>query len=339
MAGSRTLVLLLGAFTLSACSPYVYSQEIAGFGSGVDAVVASYRSGQQAVDAIAVQQRQAAEAAARTRLRLLPGCDQTDPSGTPPRLPDCAVVAFGATTVAAPAALQRNLADAAPAFDALQAYAAALTAVTAAPDGTALNQATQSLITVAGGMAGSIAKLKRKVPPDAPLIAPVGDLIGQAITLLLDQQRLAALRSTVPVVDPYVQVLGQTVRAALADIRAQQVLQLGSALRGDAEPLEVPAVARLSVADYQSKLAVLQARVAAFNQARTADPTATIDAMVNAHHQLALALHANTGQGAAVLRSVQAFVSAAETLKVAIGVPAAAPARSPTPPANKTARN
>jgi len=38
------------------------------------------------------------------------------------------------------------------------------------------------------------------------------------------------------------------------------------------------------VADYQSRRRLLQTRIAAFNEARTADPDATVAAMVKAHH-------------------------------------------------------
>jgi hypothetical protein len=333
MATSGALALLLvGSVGLSACSPYVYNQEITGFSNGVDTVAASYQSGQQAVDTIVTQRQQAADATARTRLLLLPGCDQTDPSGTPPKLPDCAIVAWSATAAPPPTVVQKDLADAAPAFDALKAYAASLTAVTAAADETALRQASQSLTTAANGLAGTVAKLAPAASPAGGFVTPVGGVISQGITLYLDQRRLAVLRSTVPAVDPDVQVLGQTVQAALLDIRAQQLLQLGTDLRSDAEPLEVAAASKLSPADYQSKLAALQVRIAAFNQARAADPTGTVAAMVSAHHQLAAALEANSGQQMAVLAAVQTFVTAAGQFKTAV---VAADKAAPASPARK----
>jgi hypothetical protein len=332
----RTLVLLLGAATLSACSPYVYDREIAGFSAGVDAVVASYQGGRQAVDTAIVERQLAADATARTRLLLLPGCDQTDPSGTPPRLPDCAVVPFDAKAAPAPTAVQLDLADAAPAFNALKVYAAALTAVTSASDEAALNQATRSLTGAVAAAVGTAATLQPKAAPVAALVEPVGGLLGQGIALWLDQRRLAALRRMVPVMDPEAQVLGQTVWAALADIRAQRSLQLGAEVRGAAEPLEGQAVSKLSPPDYQSKRTALEARIAAFNQARAADPAATVATLVDAHHQLAQALLANVGQGAAVLARVQAFVIAAETLKTAIGAPAIATAKATAPAAPTT---
>ncbi len=321
-------VLLLSI--LAACSPYVYPQEIAGFGTGVDAVVAGYQTGRQAVDSIVAQQQEAADAAVRARLLLLPGCNQMDPVGTSPRLPDCAVVAFGATASPGPTAAQQALADAAPAFDALKAYAAALTAVTAAGDETKLNQATQTLTTAAGGMIREIGKVRPAAAPTRALDAPAGDLFGMGLTLWLDQRRLAVLRRTVPEADPSVQQLGQTVEAALADIRAQQVRQLGSLLRSDAEAFEVAAVSLLSMTDYRDRRAVLEAAVATFNQARAADPAATVAKMLTAHRQLAQALRGDTGQAAAVQSEVQSFIAAAENLKDAIGTAPTTPVKRPS---------
>jgi len=63
-----------------------------------------------------VEQQQAADTKARTRLSLLPGCTQRETSGTPPKRPDCAVVPFGATAAPAPTLVRQALKVAAPAF-------------------------------------------------------------------------------------------------------------------------------------------------------------------------------------------------------------------------------
>jgi hypothetical protein len=330
-AMTRSWMPVLIMSTLAACSPYVYPQEIAGFGTGVDAVVAGYRTGRQAVDGIVAQQQGAADAAVRARLLLLPGCDQMDPVGSPPRLPDCAVVAFDARANLGPTAAQRALADAAPAFDALKAYAEALTAVTLAGDDTKLNHATQALTTAAGGVVRDIGKARPATAPASALVSPVGGLFGMGLTLWLDQRRLAVLRRTVPEADPSVQQLGQTVEAALADIRAQQVLQLGSLLRSDAEVFEVAEVSQLDVADYRDRRVMLESAVAAFKQARSADPAATVAKMLSAHRQLAQALQADTGQAAAMLSDVHSFIEAAEALKNAIEAAPTTPVKRPSP--------
>ncbi len=167
------------------------------------------------------------------------------------------------------------------------------------------------------------------------LVGPAGTSLGQGIGSWLDQRRLAALRNTVPAMDPDVQVLGRTAQAALADIRAQQLLQLGRDLRSDAVPFEVPAVSKLSVTDYQIRRAKLEASIAAFNQARFADPAAAITAMVNAHRQLTLALRGNAGQATAALTGVQGFVAAAEKLRAALAAPVSATAKTPEPAGKK----
>ena len=324
------------SLAVSACSPYVYTQEIGGFGNGVSAVVASYQAGRQAVDAIAMQQRDATFAAGRTRLMLLPGCDQTAPTGTPPKLPDCAIVAFAASPPPPPNPVQAALAAAAPAFDALKSYAAALAAVTSASDETALTQASQTLTSAANGFVTALAKVAPHAASAKGAIGPAGGWLGQGIEFYLGQRRLAVLRSTVPAMDPAVNELGQVVSAALLDIWQQELLQLGPAMRRAAEPLEETSVSKLSAADYQVKLSALESEVAAYTQLRAADPTATARAMVAAHHQLAQALIADNGPDQAVLAAVQAFAASAGQLKASFAM---APADGGASKTHTTARN
>lgn len=333
----HTLTPLGILIAVSACSPYLYTQEINGFSNGVNAVAASYQAGRESIDAAAAQQRNARLAAGRTRLMLLPGCDRIAPTGTPPRLPECAIVTFGASSVPPPNAVQKALAGAAPAFDALKSYVAALLAVTSANDQTTLNQATQSLTAAAGGMATAVGKLAPQAAPGNAFVGPSGELLGQGIEFYLDQRRLAALRTTVPAADPAVNGLGQVVSAALVDIWQQQLRQLGPAMRRATEQLEVPSVNRLAIADYQAKLSMLEARVAAYTQARAADPTATAKALVAAHHRLAQALMSNTGQDQAVIGAIRAFAVSAGKLKTSFESATAAPSRAPAAMPKRTA--
>lgn len=331
--GGRTVrrrwivVALLGPVVLSGCSPYVHDQEIEQFSNGVNAVVSSYQTGRRAVDTIVAERQRTGDAAARRPLLLLPGCDQMDAGGVPPTLPACAVAASGAT--AAPTPVQKHLADAAPAFNALKAYAGALTAVTTAADETALNQATQGLTSAESGLIGAVAEVAPAAAAANSGITALGNVMGRSIALYLDQRRYAALRSTVPAMDHFVQALGRTVEAALSSIRAQQLLALGSVLRGDAERFAPAAVGRLDVGDYQSGRVTLETEVAAFDQARAADPAASVTAMIEAHHQLALALQANAGQGTAVASAVATFELAAEKLEVAVAAGSRATAEPP----------
>jgi len=331
MLHCHTSKLLWIVLAVSACSPYVYSQDISEFGNGVNAVSASYQAGLQSVDAIAAQQRDLRFAADRTRLILLPGCDQIGPTGKPPRLPDCAIVTFGASSPPPPNAVQKALTGAASAFDALKSYAAALTALTAANDETALSQAAQTLTSAAAGLATAVTKAAPQAAFAKSFVGPAGGLLGQGIEAYLDQRRLAVLRNTVPAADPVVNDLGQVVAAALLDIRQQQLRQLGPAMREAAEPLEMPSVQQLSAADYRTKLSALEVWVAAYTQARAVDPAAAAEAMIAAHHQLAQALMSNDDQNQAVLAAVDTFAASATQLKAAFQSVSAATSASTTP--------
>lgn len=116
--------------------------------------------------------------------------------------------------------------------------------------------------------------------PDRALVVSGGSLVSQGLAFYLDQRRLAVLRGTVPKVDPDVQVLGRAIQAALLTIQLQQLRQLDRDLLCNSEPLEAATVGQLSEADYQSKCAALEYEMTAFNQARAADPAATVTAMV-----------------------------------------------------------
>jgi hypothetical protein len=310
--------MLLGPIGVSACSPYVYSPEIDRFSNGVNALVSSYQTGERAVDAIIAGRQNAADAAARRRLLLLPGCDQMDPRGKPPTLPACAVVPFGAAANPAPTQVQKHLADAAPAFGALKAYASALTAVITAADETALNQAAEGMTSAGSNLVGAVAKVAPATAVAKSSVTALGDLMGRGIALYLDQRRYAVLRRAVPVMDPYVQALGQTVQATLSSIRAQQLVQLGSVLRGDAEQFAPAAVRKLSPGEYQSKRTALDAEVTAFNQARAADPAATVTTMISAHRDLMRALQDGGRQATGVATATETFAASAEKLEIAV---------------------
>lgn len=304
--------------SLTACSPYVYNQEITRFGTGVMALAASYQTGRQAVDASVFQQQQAGYLASRTRLHLLDGCLAMDPGGTPPVLPACMVVPPDVTVAPAPSPRQQALIDAAPSFAALQTYADALSAVTNAADSATLTQATQSLTAAVGSLAGAIATVAPATAPAAPVATQASTVFGLLITSYLDSRRYAALRDSVPTADGAIKTLSKTVQAALVAIRAAQLEQLEDDLSTSSAPFLKPAIGKLAPAEYQAQLAGLQAKVTAFNQARSADPVATVAAMVTAHQQLADALKNGKGQVLAVLAAAQGFATAAGQLKAAV---------------------
>ena len=296
MARYTVLVIITGCL-LTACSPYVYKDEITNFSSGVTALNSSYQTGHEASDANALQQQQAGYAASRLRLRLLSGC--LDSALIDPSTP-CLIVPANATAPPPPTLRQKAIADAAPDFAALKSYADALAAVTNAADDTTLTQATQSLSTAVDSLQGATARLAPSTAAAGTIVTQATSFLGLAITTYLDFRRYAALRDKVPGADNAIQTISKTVRAALQAIKQVQLAALVDDLLVSQAPFLKPSIGGLSQAQYQTQLAAFQAKVTAFNQARAADPAAAVDAMVTAHKQLADALKNGSGQLQAV---------------------------------------
>lgn len=326
------LIRIAVACLLTSCSPYVYNSEITSFSNGLNAVAASYDAGQATVANLVAQQQQQQEIAARTKLDLLSGCDAVDATGTPPKFPDCAVVKLGAAAPPAPTEAQVALTNAAPAFTALKSYAAALAAVTNASDDASLTQAAQNLASSATGLTTAAAKIVPGASAENAAITAGGSVFGELATIYLDSRRLAVLRAEVPKVDNSVAVLGNTATAALLVVRAQQLLQMQKDMHAAAAPFQSDSVRSLKAADYQNDLSTLEAKVAAFNQTRAADPAAAVTAMVNAHHQLAQALASNAGQLQAVYTAAQNFYKAASQLQSALSASSSAPTSAKSKP-------
>ncbi|MDR3632144.1 MAG: hypothetical protein P4L42_17630 [Desulfocapsaceae bacterium] len=314
---------------ISACSPYVYNQEISGFSTGVNATVASYQSGQQSLSGLVLQDKQADYVKAKTRLTLQEGC--LDANALPPGLPECGVVPFSGDpspftqTTQNDLRLQAQVARAAQVFNALKIYAAALTAVTNAADDTSLKQASQDLGTAMGTFSTATAAVAPEAPQTAAVIDSATNLIGQGLSGYLDEQRYRALKASVPAMDVSVAAMGKTMTDALLSIRQMQLAHMADDMISLAEPFETGAAGKLSQAEYQDRLTALESKVAAFNQARAGDPRATISALVEAHRQLAAALTNDTGQAPVVLNASLNFAVAAEQLNASLAAGTAAP--------------
>ncbi|MDE2166102.1 MAG: hypothetical protein KGJ66_07170 [Alphaproteobacteria bacterium] len=310
--------VVLAACLLASCSPYVYKQEIGAFNDGVTAIIASYESGRKSVGDAIAQDQQQAFISGRVKLDLLDGCDQVDPSGTPPRLPPCAVTKFPATKPPVQPPIETTLANAAPDFDALRNYAAALSAITNASDDAQLTAATQSLISSVDGLTTAAASLSSAPAPPQSVINASGSIIGRLVAVYLDTRRYDVLRNTVPAADTSIRTISQTVKAALLAIRAQQLLRLEKEMHAAEAPLQSDSVSKLSAAEYQSDLAILQAKVVMFNQLRAIDPQVAVGALVDAHHKLAQALQNDTRQAQPVYVATVNFLNAAAQLQSAV---------------------
>ncbi len=314
----RTFTAIVAACLLASCSPYVYKQEISAFNNGVDAVTASYETGRQSIADTIAQDQQQAFVSGRAKLDLLDGCDEVDPSGNPPKLSPCAVTRFPATNPPAPPAVETALANAAPAFEALKNYAAALNAITNAADDAQLTAATQSLTSSVDRLTTAAATLSSGPAPPQSVINASSGVVDQLLTVYLDSRRYEVLRNTVPAVDSSIATLAQTVKAALLAIRAQQLVRLQREMHAAQAPLQSATVGKLSAAEYQNDLAILQIKVVAFNQLRVIDPQVAVNGLVDAHHQLAQALQNDTRQAQPVYTATINFLNSAAQLQSAV---------------------
>lgn len=314
----RSIAALFVAIGVSSCSPYVYTQEISAFGTGVNTVAASYQTGQQTVDSIVAQQREASRVAELTPVHTVGAC-LGQPDAAAAKQTPCSIVPASDTTAVPPTQDQSAIAKAAPTITALKNYATALVAVTNAADDTTLTQAEQGLTTAAGGLATALSKIEPAAGTAGTVVTQASTLIGLGITTYLDYRRYKILRTTVTAADPAVSALGQTILAALNSIRAVELQQASSDLQDAQNPLLPAAIKKITgQSKYQTLYAELQAKVAAFNQISASDPTATVNAMTAAHSQLAAALQNGTGESLAVLAAVQNFVNDATSLKASV---------------------
>lgn len=330
----RPITMAICLVGISACSPYVYNQEITSFSNGINSTVSSYQTGQQTVASLVLQDQQADYVKARARLTLESGC--LDSNALPPNLPECAVVPFSGGIPPLTEQTKTDLASqvqvvrAAQTFSALKMYATALTAVTNATDDATLKQASQSLQSAVGTLLASVTKVAPEAKLSSAVASPASNLITLGITAYLDRQRYAVLRDTVPRMDGPVAATGITMRDALLAIRQMQLARMVDDLTAAIEPFETGPASKLSESEYKSQLAALLTKVAAFNQAPASDPSATVSAMIEAHKQLATALLNNAGQTQTVLTAALNFATAAGQLKTAVDAGSSSTATSTT---------
>jgi hypothetical protein len=313
----KSIAVLASVFALVSCSPYAYKQEIGAFDSGVNSVVASYETGRQAVNDIYAQRRQQAFVTGRVRIHLLKDCDPIVASGNPPAFSDCDLAQYPATAPPPKPEMESTIASAAPTFDALKRYAAALTAVTTASDDAQLNNASQSLVSSIGSLDTAVAAVAPNTASSDSKISAGATLFGQITTLYLDSRRYVVLRKVVPVVDPSITTLAGTAQKALVDIQRERLLQLKMDMRAAEKPLGSPNVSTMSATEYQADLLVLQAKIATFNQIRSVNPQSTVAALKDAHHKLAQALQDDSGDAPSVYAAMIIFLNSAAQIQSA----------------------
>jgi hypothetical protein len=319
-----TLLVVLPA--LGACSPYVYQNEINGFGTGVTAVVSSYTAGVQKVADNFAAEREAGWIASNSRLHILPGCMILKPAGNPPALPPCGVVPIDEAALPPSPALLAKLQGDAPIFKALGDYAAALQAITNASDNDSLTKAVQGANTALSGLANAVAKINPGAKAQAGIATAATGLLGEGINLYLNERRLTALRRIVPPLQPAIKTIAFYVGEELEVVEEQEAGAIQKRLVAEQIALNGPAAQR------QTVLTQADADVAALNQLRASDPRKTAAALSTAHAALVAALNDPSRQIGPLIDAVSAFAAQAQQLQAAIAsLPSTAvPAQKPT---------
>ncbi|HEY9539554.1 MAG TPA: hypothetical protein VIS03_18315 [Kiloniellaceae bacterium] len=231
-----TLSLALGALVLglAACSPYVYREEIASFGSGVDTSVAAFTAMTPAYAAWATEQRDGELLAfARNGDKpLTEGCDDLElryeeafeaagaPAGDLLTPEDYAACRVTPVPVNDP---DKGLPNLEGLGQALKDYAAALFVLTDAEDEAALEQAFGQLNASATSLLATVNEelAARSEPP----LESAGALVYQAGLTYLRQRRFDALKQAVNANDAVV--------ATAADLLAEAALYIYSPTLGE----------------------------------------------------------------------------------------------------------
>lgn len=294
---------------LSACSPYVYRDEVRGFASGVDNLNTAYTDSVTAVDSAARSSVRSKWIADRAPLRFSEGCIV---GGTTP-VPCAVHQASEPVPPDSPAQTQAK--RGAGVLAALKDYAAALGRIVDAQDRAALDKATGELKAEVVGIAEQVG--------GAPVAARAGAITGlfnQIAASSLDTRRYQALRAGVVSADQDIAVLAPVAAKTLEVLRAERV----RLTRQAAMEMQTAFGPALSEEQYRSRLLAFDAKVDEIHTLIGGDPRAAVDQMVKAHAQLRAALEDPTTQIGEVSRAVRAFVTEAKAVQKAFSPPALA---------------
>ena len=209
------LALLIASLSLGACSPYVYKDEVATFGQGVDTTVQAFQSLMPRYTTWATEQRDKQLVKGFERDKIKPsvsdGCDALRQAYLT-RFAEKGAVAGDLLTAGDYAACQvtpvpkidpdKGLPNLTALGEALKSYTAGLAAITSAQDEPALQSAFGELNTSANALLTSLNK--ELAAKDEAALDAVGALVYQVGLTYLRQRRFDALKQAVNKMDPVV---------------------------------------------------------------------------------------------------------------------------------------
>jgi hypothetical protein len=297
--------LLACGLILSACSPYVYQDEVRGFATGVDNLNAAYMESLAAANVATRSKLHAGWTARRAKLAPSPGCDDLS-EAAPCRVQE------GATAVS-PSPIMAEAPKGAVLLRAIKDYASALASIVNAEDRAALDRATGELKNTLIGLAEQV---DARQPGRAPIAARTGaiaGLFGQIAATGLDQRRFEALRAGVTTADQDLAILADAVAKGLGAL-AQERFTLTHKEASDMQT-GFAASPTVSEGDYLARVAAFEEKVAELQGLKDGNPRAATDQMVKAHAALRTALEDPSTQFTEVTRAVRAFIAQAQAVR------------------------
>ena len=338
MKFKNALVIWAVFSTLTACSPYLYKDEVTNVSSAVNSIGSGWKNSQQAMGAdyqgIVVERASWNGLSARLSGPCVVAADVLKPARTNDKLvsafkreisrsnlnrgePPCNLDLIQ-NDVMRPAPLtdDATMKKIDETMSALSAYAAALLAVTNATDKDDLTKAATGFNTAIGQMADAAAKLGANAAEVAGAKA-ASSLSTDIIAAILDTERYRILKDRVISVDPIMPTLAGEVSDALDLVRRKRLPILAQRVSLEVVEYNVGSAQRSSN-DNQALLAAIQTQVSNYNDLDSAKTADVATKLAKTHHDLADALKSNKGQLTALVDGAKALANDAEQLNKAL---------------------
>jgi hypothetical protein len=302
-------------FGLAACSPYSFSNEVAGFSRGVDDLSSGFTEGFAALAADRASKTQLDLIVSRAEVKRTSSCLTPDPNSIPCEL-------YTGKTEPTLSEVEGLRVRTMSAVTVLRGYAHALVAVTNAADRAAYDAA----VTQLSGSVGELAKNADAAAPGASIVAPAAvNLAGWVVGTALDQQRFESLKAGVNAVGT-APPGGKSPIAKVAQALGAGLLALSqerqTVLIAEAGILQRRLKPSLSDSEYGQGLSDTQAVLNVLDGVRQADPTAAANALVDAHDELLAAVNDPKRSYASLLQAVGDFADRAAALQAALAAAA-----------------
>jgi hypothetical protein len=307
--------LLVG---LAACSsPYNFSREVGAFGTGVAQLSDGFNSGYAALAADRAALAQLQLTGNRAKVAIAKSCFAIPRQSSQNEVP-CELYRSGGSPPAR-SEIEQARNKTTVLLAALKDYAQALVAVTNAADRAAYDAAVGQLASAVGAIASNAGPQGAAIGTVAPAAV---NLTGWVVGAALDQQRFDSLKAGVdavgrPLPDGKTIAIDAVAREAGAGLFALALAQR-EVLVNELNTLTHSLGPSLTDAAYRQRLNDAQAIAAVLDRLRLTDPTATANALINAHRALVAAVDDPGRDYSSLVTAVNDFADQAAALHAAL---------------------